>query len=235
MKDLAHQRHRLKLQIDQQKSYADQVQNQYERMVVLKHFYSKLYHSFSPFIRNKDINGLQDYFEKYVAPIHREQIQGNIHISRVANELIRNLLDLTSGQASAMENVSLDIDISGEIKIPEHILMDVFEIMSNFIDNALCEISTQKNGLLRIWIDQEGELIFIQVANTLTNGFNINQIYKNQNERSDGRGYGLKRVRELVLQHPDMEHSTFISGMFQEKEILVQLVKISIARGKYSV
>jgi len=155
MKDLEYRHRYLISQMDQQKSYADQVQKQFDRIVTLKHYYTKLYESLSPFIRDNNMESLRSYFETYISPIHQAQTQDNIRISKVNNELIRNLLDITAGQATAMENVTLDMVISGEIHPPDNIALDIFEIMSNLIDNAMREIANQENALLRIWLRKE--------------------------------------------------------------------------------
>jgi len=225
MKDLEYRHRYLISQMDQQKSYADQVQKQFERIITLKHFYTKLYESLSPFIRDNNMESLRNYFETYITPIHEAQIQDNIQISKVNNELVRNLLDITAGQASTMESVSLDMAISGEIHPSDNIALDIFEIMSNLIDNAMREISNQENALLRIWLRQEESYLFIMIANSLSNDLEIEQLYKKP-ERGDSHGYGLIRVREIVNRYPDMEHMTYKGVMFEGKEVLTQQIKI---------
>jgi len=225
MKDLEYRHRNLISQMDQQKSYADQVQKQFDRIITLKHFYTKLYESLSPFIRDNNMDSLRSYFETYITPIHQAQIQDNIQISKVNNELIRNLLDITAGQATAMENVTLDMAISGEIHPSDNIALDIFEIMSNLIDNAMHEITNQENALLRIWLRHEESYLFIMIVNTLSNDLEIEQLYKKP-ERGASHGYGLMRVREIVNRYPDMEHMTYKGVMFEGKEVLTQQIKI---------
>jgi len=225
MNDLEHERCSLAMQMERQKSYAGQIQSQFERMVTLRHYYNKLYQSLSPLIRDYDLKGLQVYFEENITPIHQSQVAG-VQISSIKNDLIRNFIDVTAGQITTIGNLTLDIDISGEIRFPDNLLMDIFEILSNLVDNALRAVEGQASGLLRIHLHEHYGQLSIQVANTLSNGIDIEQMYS-ENKSDSESGYGLKRVREIVYSHPNIEHLTFKSGIFEGKEILVQQIIIS--------
>ena len=228
IKDLAHQRESLAAQVTQQQAYAGQVQVQYERVVTLRHYYTKLYHSLVPFIRDNDMKGLRYYFETNIAPIHQEQVLGGNPLSNVHNKLIRNLLDVTIGQVTALGGITLDIDIAEKLclpDLPENMALNIFEIMSNLIDNALRALDGQAPGLLRIGLHDTDGQFCILIANSLKGDLDIERIYSQQ-QGGDGHGYGLKRVREIVFQYPHMEHFTYKGGMFGDKTILVQQIKI---------
>ena len=115
--------------------------------------------------------------------------------------------------------------ISGDIRLPDNILMDIFEILSNLVDNALREIEGQYLGLLKIHLYESYGQLSIQIANTVISSIDIEQMYTSNHVESES-GYGLRRVREIVYNHPNMEHLTFKSGMFEGKEILVQQIII---------
>jgi len=225
MKYLENERRSLKYQMEQQKSFAGHVQSQFERIITLKHYYNRLYHSLAPYINDNDMDGLRLYFHKHVTPIHQTQIQNKQVISKIRNDLLRNLLDVTVGQIAVLENVLLDLDIQGDINVSENAELDVFEIMSNLLDNALRETRGQPSGLLKIRLHESNGELSIQVANTLGYNLDIEQIYSHRLDDGE-RGFGLKRVREIVYQHPNMSHLTYKSGMFEGKEILVQQITI---------
>ena len=225
MNDLEHERHNLVMQMERQHSYAGQIQSQFERMITLRHYYSNLYHSISPFIRNSDMEGLQVFFEENISPIHQSQVDG-AQLSNIKNDLIRNFLDVTAGQVTTMEGVSLEMDISDNLQFPDNILMDIFEILSNLIDNALRELKVQDFGLLKIRLYKFDEEIFIEITNTVRDNLNIEHMY-NPKAVNLENGYGLRRVREIIYTHPNIEHMTYKNGMFKGKELLVQQIVIS--------
>ena len=171
---------------------------------------------------------LRRYFEKYITPVHLDNIQKNSQISGIENELIRNLLEVTAEQSTALEHITLDMDVMGSIQIPDNIEMDVFEIMCNLIDNAICELACQNPGLLRIWLRVVDGQFSIYIANTLTDGIDIKQLYSKKNSKGSGNGYGLKRIRTIVYQNPGMEHFTYKNGTYEGKEILVQNIKMDL-------
>ena len=229
MNDLEHERHNLVMQMERQQTYANQIQSQYEQMVTLRHYYNNLYHSLSPFIRDSDVKGLQLFFEENISPIHNSQVDG-LQISNIKNDLIRNFLDVTTGQATTFANVKLDVAVSGNIRLPDNMLMDIFEIMSNLVDNALREVERQYLGLMRIHLHESYGQLFIQIANTITKDkdVDIEQMYGANHEDADYEsGYGLRRVREIVYNRPNIEHLTYKNGMFEGKEILVQQIIIT--------
>jgi len=227
MMKLENQRCELATLIEQQEAYRQQVLTQFEKVVTLKHFYNTLYQSFMPFIMENDMDGLRIYFEKYVTPIHGEYIQTCNQFNLIENVLIRNLLMVTAGQAATMKNITLDMDISGKIKLSDDIEMDIFEILCNLLDNAINELTEQESGLLRIWIRVIDNLLTIYIANTLVDDIDISKLYKEKN-KSDGHGYGLQRIRAIVYQNTDMEHYTSKDGKYQGKDIFVQRIKVEL-------
>ena len=225
MNDLEHERNNLVMQMERQQSYAGQIQSQFERMVTLRHYYSNLYHSISPFIRNSDMEGLRIFFEENIFPIHQSHVDG-VQLSNIKNDLIRNFLDVTAGQVATMEGVSLEMDISDNLQLPDNILMDIFEILSNLVDNALCELKGQDFGLLKIRLYKYDKEIFIEITNTIKDNVDIEHMYNPKSVNLEN-GYGLRRVREIVYSHPNIEHMTHKNGMFKGRELLVQQIVIS--------
>ena len=230
IKDLEHSRRELSIKIEQQEGYAKQVESQFEKVVALKHYYNKLYHTLEPFIRKKDMNGLQFYFEKYIVPIHHEHIESSNQLSNVKNDLLRNFLSVVIDEALSSKHIALDVDISGEVTLPDDLVLSMFEVLSIFTENAIRELQSQHDGLLHISLSQSNDTIAIQIANTLSIELDIENIY-GQNQTCHGFGYGLKRVRTIVLEHPDIEHFTYKGGIYQGKEILVQQIKLTLGRG----
>jgi len=168
--------------------------------------------------------GLQAYFERHIASIHRDRLEDRGQLTSIRNEVIKNLLDVTVAQVDALENISLELEVDNKVRFPEDMEMDLFEIMCNLLDNAMRELGGQAPGLLRIVLRGEAEAVSITVANTLHASADIEKLY--QTERRGRHGYGLNRVRKIVYRHPGMEHFTYKGGMYRGKEILVQQIKV---------
>ena len=224
MQRMEHERREIKAYIQQQKDFRQQVQYQFDTVITLKHYYSKLYHGIAPFIRDDDMAGLQAYFERHIASIHRSRLEDRGQLTSIRNEVIKNLLDVTVAQVDALENISLELEVDNKVRFPEDMEMDLFEIMCNLLDNAMRELGGQAPGLLRIVLRGEAEAVSITVANTLHASADIEKLY--QTERRGRHGYGLNRVRKIVYRHPGMEHFTYKGGMYRGKEILVQQIKV---------
>jgi len=226
MNDLEHERHNLAMQMERQKSYAGQIQTQFERMITLKHYYNNLYYSLAPFIRDSDMKGLQTFFEENISPIHQRHVEG-VQLSNIKNNIIRNFLDVITGQVATLEDITLEIDTSENLRLPDNIIMDIFEILSNLVDNALHELDGQLSGLLRVRLYESDEQFSIQIANTINSNIDIERMYNIETiNHEHEHGYGLRRVREIVYNYSNIEHMTYKSGMFKGKEVLVQQIVI---------
>lgn len=176
---------------EQQRGFAEQTREQFETMVTLRHYYTRLYHGFAPFIRDRDLDGLTDYFQKNVAPVYAISVSNRNQLAAIESLLIRGLLDMTLGQVTAVGNILLDFSVSGEIKLPEYIEFEVFEILSNLLDNALNELENQEDGTLQISLFHREDHISIQIANTLENDMDIEAIYSDDQERGQCADMGL--------------------------------------------
>ena len=205
----------------QQEQFQKRTQSQYDKVMAVKHYFGKLIDSLATFIKNRDFDGLVTYFDKYIIPIYKDTMQTSWELSRVKNIPIHNLLDTTAGKASTMKNITFEMDIIDDIKVPEYLVMEVFEILSNFIDNAFNDLTGQSDGLLRIYVSQSDNSTLFSVSNTLTGNLSIPTMYQTA-ERDDHRGFGLRRVRDLIFGNPLYGHYTYRSGMFGGKEILAQ-------------
>jgi len=226
MKNLVHSHQLLLTQITHEETYRRQTQLKFDEIMILKHYYNKLYHSILPFIRKRNMNGLESYFKRYIAPIHKKRIMVGKQLSGVKNELIHNLMLITCEQVSAREDIDFEIDISTEIVIAEDYEMEIFEILSNFTDNAIKEVAEQKNGLVRIEAYQLDGVTSISVTNTLRSDIDIASFYQIR-QANDRHGYGLRRVRDIVYKRPEFEHHTYKSGMYKDKRLLVQHIIIT--------
>lgn len=212
-------------QLERQAGREQAVRRQYDSVVVLKHHYSKLYHTLAPYIRENDMDGLHRYFEQYITPIHRVQIAGMGKLADIHSAPIRKLLEETAAQLDMQEHTVLELLIRGTIIIPARLEMDVFEILCILIDNALRELEGQDDGLLQIEVKGNGGDVSIKIGNTLRDGFTMARLYPREPDREAGHGYGLRRVRELVCRRA-MEHYTYIVGEHRNRRTLVQQIVI---------
>lgn len=231
MKNMEHERRAYRMQAQLQQEHGEQARRQYDTAVTLQHYYTKLYHSLEPLIRELDTaSPVRRYFEAYITPIHKGQVENRKQLHRIHNDSLRNLLDFTAGQASKQEHFELVLAIDGDIRLPESMEMDVFRILNILIDNALAALAAQSEGLLRVSADGNAETVTLQVVNTIVAGTNIEDFYTVQ--RGNGHGHGLKLVREIIYRNPAIEHFTYKGVGYRERETVVQRVQIALGEGE---
>lgn len=223
----ANQQHReLKILLKHQEAMGHQVKRQYDTVITLKHYYSKLYEGMAPLIRSEDMNGLKKYFEKYIAIIHQENVEVSQLLSNIKNEIIRNLLDVMISMIESMKGITLELSVEGIIEITGKIEMDIFEIVSNLLDNAIRELEGQSSGLLRIALAGDENTVSIEIANTVSLPIDIEKLCDPKIDGDSLHGHGLIRIQDIVCQHPEIEHFTYIKMTHEEKEVLVQQIVV---------
>ena len=212
----------LREKLEQKELYEEKIQSQFNTATHLRHYFGDMIVSISPFIRKGDMGGLQEYWDKYIMATFREQVIKIVDkLDGVKNENIRNLFETKSQQALSMENITLQLSINGIIRVPKETEMEVFEILSNFIDNALKELKDQSNGLLQITTGQSESHTVFTVGNTIRENLDIPAMFEKP-DSGDGHGYGLKRVRDIIHKNPIYRLDTHREGMYEGKHILVQ-------------
>jgi hypothetical protein len=194
------------------------------------HYLPKLYATMQLYIHKHDYDGMQNYFSKHVAPVFDRNTCEDSRLESIEDEQLRNLVQITFGQLGmTMRHVSPELSIDGIISIPSGLSMLVFEIMSNLIDNALQHIKFQQRGFFRLTFTADDVCLIISITNSLTEDKTISALLSGRTLM--GRGFGLRRVRQVAINAPKIELYTYKRGQFEGMPLLTQLIKIRLGDG----
>lgn len=173
----------------------------YNEIILLKHYYTKLFNCCIGYINNNDFDGFKEYFNKYITPINQKLLSEEIKfkkINSIDNDLIKLLLFEASNRSLNNENIKFDIDIMDSIIKINLNELELFKMISIFIDNAFEEVERQEDGYIKI-------IIFY-------NDLDFNFIIKNSlEEKSKDKVLNSHRGLEIAKKIASENNNIFLS------------------------
>ena len=137
---------------------------------------------------------------------NKEKDDSNVYnkIKRIASPGIRaviysKVLLMNNKKLKYVINIDRKLNSKDFALIPDNLTLDICNILSVFIDNAIDEVSSTKNNELLIEFNDFESEIEITVSNLCDPNLDLNKIYDMGYSAKGGEhGYGLNLVKETV-------------------------------------
>lgn len=175
------------------------------------HYYGKLYETISSMVEHGDLTQLRSYFKKYFSPISSDVKE---KINQIESELIKGMLlgVITSLSKKQKELRNFEVfSVYGKWKTVGIEEMELFKILTIFIENAIEEIEGQENGYINIFLNQDTENTYIKIDNTVIREINVSEIYRNgYTSKIKHSGTGLYLAERIINKHPNIEHINYV-------------------------
>ncbi|KQY93538.1 accessory regulator AgrC [Paenibacillus sp. Root52] len=223
MKEAAMQNQRE--QYEQLKEYTENLEHLYTDMQKFRHDYINILLSMSEYIRHKDMNQLQAYFEQKIMPISQGMQSNTYKLGALHHLKVQELKGIIS--AKMIKAQELHIDAIIEVTEPiEHIHMDAVPLcrcvgilLDNAIEEAIhCEAPTVHMALIR---QEHGTLIVVSNSCREETPELYQLFEKGFSTKGSNRGLGLSNLREIVSQYKQVILDT------QRKEgTFIQLLEV---------
>lgn len=194
------------------REYNRHIEKQYKEIGNFRHYYSKLYRSMRYYIVKKDMEGIAVFFQQYITPEHIGQIENGIDyemLALVKLPLVNGLLYDTA-TSLRQKNIPLNLHIEGSIATENIKELDLFKILTNFIDNAVQETEMQEKGYINIFLSENEKGTNIRIENTLKSDINISLIYGlGYTTKESHAGTGLPQVQRIADGYRNVSLSTY--------------------------
>jgi len=188
------------------------IEKQYREVICFRHYYSRLYRSLHRFVREKDMEGIEGIFYRYIVPEHTEQIEKGVDygmLTLVKLPLLNGLLYDTA-LSLRQKDIPLNLHIEGIIATENIKELDLFKILANLIENAVQETEKQDNGHVSIFLSEDGRRTDIRIENTLESSIDISLVYEEGYTTKDYHaGSGLPEVRRIADSYLNVSLSTY--------------------------
>lgn len=110
------------------------------------------------------------------------------------------------------------------IELGESLMFDVCRITGVFLDNAIEEVKNKEDKRIFIELFTDEDKLCIKISNNFKGSINIEKIYeKGYTTKSEGHGYGLSLVKEIVDKNSKLTNLTSV-----ENDIFTQLLEIKV-------
>ena len=192
-------------QYEQLTEYTENLEHLYTDMQKFRHDYINILLSMSEYIRHKDMDQLQAYFEQKIMPISQGMQSNTYKLGALHHLKVQELKGIIS--AKMIKAQELNIDAIIEVTEPiERIHMDavllcrcVGILLDNAIEEAIhCEAPTVHMALIR---QEHGTLIVVSNSCREETPELYKLFEKGFSTRGSNRGLGLSNLREMVAQY----------------------------------
>lgn len=187
-----------------------------------RHDYVNILTTLSEYIREDDMPGLRDYFNKNIVPM-KDNLQMNaIKLNGIENLKVREIKGLITAKILRAQEMSIPISI----EIPDEVthinlnMIDLSRSIGIILDNAI-EASTEiDDPIIRVaFIESENSVTFI-VMNKCTDDIpRIHELFQESfSTKGEGRGLGLSTLKEIADNADNVLLDTIIeNGFFIQK------------------
>lgn len=168
-----------------------------------RHDYVNILTTLSEFIREDDMPGLRDYFNKNIVPM-KDNLQMNaIKLNGIENLKVREIKGLITAKILRAQemNIPISIEIPDEVSSINLNMIDLSRSIGIILDNAI-EASTEiDDPIIRVaFIESENSVTFIVMNKCADDIPRIHELFQESfSTKGEGRGLGLSTLKEIAL------------------------------------
>ncbi len=217
-----------KINIENFKNYAREIEIANKDMQKFKHDYKNIISSIGYYIKNKDIEELEQYFNNNIVPYNNMLNDNFFRINNLKNLEVISLKGLIYNKITRANNkkITFNIDIPYKINNFYNINeIDICRAIGILLDNAIEEIENiENNKTMTLLISKLDNHILIVVENTISekNVNNINEILLNKSStKGENRGLGLINYKEIMNKYDNVFLETNIQNKLFIQKIII--------------
>ncbi|EML5061596.1 GHKL domain-containing protein [Staphylococcus aureus] len=187
-----------------------------------RHDYVNILTTLSEYIREDDMPGLRDYFNKNIVPM-KDNLQMNaIKLNGIENLKVREIKGLITAKILRAQemNFPISIEIPDEVSSINLNMIDLSRSIGIILDNAI-EASTEiDDPIIRVaFIESENSVTFIVMNKCADDIPRIHELFQESfSTKGEGRGLGLSTLKEIADNADNVLLDTIIeNGFFIQK------------------
>ncbi len=197
-----------------------------------RHDYVNILTTLSEYIREDDMPGLRDYFNKNIVPM-KDNLQMNaIKLNGIENLKVREIKGLITAKILRAQemNIPISIEIPDEVSSINLNMIDLSRSIGIILDNAI-EASTEiDDPIIRVaFIESENSVTFIVMNKCADDIPRIHELFQESfSTKGEGRGLGLSTLKEIADNADNVLLDTIIENGFfiQKVEIIKNYIMI---------
>lgn len=189
---------------------AEELIDEYRRV---RHNTHNIIQSASAFIEDNDMEGLKEHLSSVIERQNRINKNNIAPLYKIVHPGIKSLLYSKIGK---MEELSMNINIEitttmRDIKVN---VSDLCEVLGVFLDNSIESAALTKDKYIELCIFEDYQCY----TTVIKNSYDMNQ-------DKAGNGIGLKTVRSILKNNPNVLNNTIVDEKYYTQELLIKKQK----------
>lgn len=188
--------------------------NRFDEIIKLKHYFIRLLKYCNKYLITNDIESFKSALEKNILPIEKSLSEQKTKdmIRFISNPLLKDLFQQFISDAE-QHHIDFKLELDQPILNIGMNELDLFKILSIYIENALEETANQKNGFIHILITKMQDKLIFKISNSLHSN--------NVKIKKQSFGKGLHIAKEIVGKYSNVNIATNIVD-----EVYIQMIEI---------
>jgi two-component system sensor histidine kinase AgrC len=191
--------------LSQLQSYTNELEGLYTTMREFRHDYINTLSTMVGYFKEKDMDKLEDYFNKKIIPTGKSMDTNNFKLGSLKNIKIPEIKGIIATKAIFAQEKHIDFSIEANEEIADiNIeLLDLGRIMGIVLDNAIEAAEVCTNGYIRLAIIKKNDEINIVIVNNYISPIPpIYQLFeKGVSTKGMNRGLGLSNLKKIINQY----------------------------------
>lgn len=204
--------------------YTNKVEQLYLQIRTFKHDYLNILSSMEYYIKHKEYEQLENYFENHILPQGQSLADKDSVLGKLAKLQIPEIKSLFYPKLLIAMNSQIEtvIDIKDPITIINTDYVDLIRILGVFMDNAIEAAMETSEKTLYVGLITVDNTTIIRICNSCNPVENINKIYEiNVSSKPGSRGIGLYNANLLIHKHSNIIHKTSCENHIFTQELQI--------------
>ncbi len=209
----------------QLRMYSENLEELYGELQKFRHDYINILSSMADYIRKRELDNLEKYFNEKVMPTSQGIQLNNYKLGALKNIKVRELKGILVSKLVKAQELGINTTVEATEPVQRANMDSILlcRCLGIVLDNAIEETEEYKNSSMSIAFIKKEHSLLIVVVNTI--GGEIPKLFKvfqkGFSTKGENRGLGLSNLKELVSQCDNVTLETKIEGrlFFQEIEI----------------
>lgn len=214
-----------KIEFDNLQEYTSNLESMYNDMRKFRHDYINILSSMKGYIDHKDLNGLEEFFNKKILNFSESISKKDYKLDKLQNIKITELKGLLSSKVIRAQELGIDvfIDIMEPVELINMDIIDLCRSTGILLDNAIDAAMLCKSPQVKIGIiTKKNSIVMLIINSCLKDNPPIYKMFESGfSTKGSSRGLGLSNLKEIVSNYRHISIDTSI-----ENEEFIQYLQI---------